>query len=358
MREPTTTVTCAPNCGVSTTPTTTTPTESSAVGGKLAQSYVKDAQVWADQLVNGEGNLEWDAGEPLALSGEEGDYYLISDASWVLSGDFQIVTSGGKKTDSSGNWIDAAPMVAPAPEPGQTQAHVTPLTTLVAFAPELKEEFDKLGGWNADIASSSGVSGSLLRIAKTVETLSKSLSEGSSPVVSDFGSSLKSLGKLATALKKAAEDGKALASEDVLKESSSVAIDEVLSDPVLVPNPPTAAQQAALKNSVVQAVQGIAAVIPATDDLVVENSALLAQIEQVLREAGIVDEVSITMNMGSGKALSFGAVITAVEMTWVENTLFLTATVADDDPDSLDFRWFTFSQTLKASNPNLLTTEV
>ena len=616
MREPTTTVTCAPNCGVSTTPTTTTPTESSAVGGKLAQSYVKDAQVWADQLVNGEGNLEWDAGEPLALSGEEGDYYLISDASWVLSGDFQIVTSGGKKTDSSGNWIDAAPMVAPAPEPGQTQAHVTPLTTLVAFAPELKEEFDKLGGWNADIASSSGVSGSLLRIAKTVETLSKSLSEGSSPVVSDFGSSLKSLGKLATTLKKAAEDGKALASEDVLKESSSVAIDEVLSDPVLVPNPPTAAQQAALKNSVteavqgiakviddtdepvveaalldeiekeqekasvktlggklaqkyvkgaqvwadrlvdnvsnleqdtgeplalsgengdyqltsdalwvlsgdfivvtsggqktdsngnwidaapmlapapesdqtevnvtplttlvvfeptlkeefeklggwnadiaspngvsgkllriaktvevysvalsggsspivsdfnssfksleklaatlksaaetgadlasgevleastssaidavlsdsvlvseppsvtlkaalknsvVQAVQGIAAVIPATDDLVVENSALLAQIEQVLREAGIVDEVSITMNMGSGKALSFGAVITAVEMTWVENTLFLTATVADDDPDSLDFRWFTFSQTLKASNPNLLTTEV
>ncbi len=616
MREPTTTVTCAPNCGVSTTPTTTTPTESSAVGGKLAQSYVKDAQVWADQLVDGVGNLEWDDGEPLALSGEEGDYQLTSDASWVLSGDFQIVTSGGKKTDSSGNWIDAAPMVAPAPEPGQASANVTPLTTLVAFEPALKAQLDALGGWNADIASPNGVSGNLLRVAKTVETLSSSLSGGSSPVVNDFGSSLKSLGKLAATLKSAAETGADLASDEVLEASASSAIEEVLSDPVLVPNPPSAAQKAALKssvaqavqgiaaaiqatdepvvedpalldkiekvleeasvetlggklaqkyvkgaqvwadqlvdgvgnleqdkgeplalsgengdyqltsdalwvlsgdfqivayggakkdsngnwidaapmlapapepdqaevnvtplttlvtlepslkaqlddiggwnadiaspngvsgnllriakiveaysfalsggsspvvsdlnsslrsvgklaatlktateagvdlasdevleesassaidevlsdltlvpdppsvtlraalkNSVTQAVQGIAAVIPATDELVVEDT-LLAQIEQVLREAGIVDEIPITLNMGTGSTLSFGAVITQIEMTWVENSLLLTAVVSDDDPDSLDYRWFTFSETLRATNPNLLTTEV
>lgn len=45
-------------------------------------------------------------------------------------------------------------------------------------------------------------------------------------------------------------------------------------------------------------------------------------------------------------------------MTWVENSLFLTAVASDDDPASLDYRWFTFSETLKATNPNLLTTEV
>tara|TARA_E500000178_G_scaffold350997_1_gene411105 strand:- start:1307 stop:2473 length:1167 start_codon:yes stop_codon:yes gene_type:complete len=350
-------VTCAPNCDVTNTPTTTK-TKSSAVGGKLAQSYVKDAQVWADQLVDGVGNLEWDNGEPLAISGQDGDYQLTSDASWVLSGDFQIVTSGGKKTDSNGNWIDASPMVAPAPDPGQASANVTPLTTLVAFEPALKEALDALGGWNADIASPNGVSGNLLRVAKTVETLSGTLSGGSSPVVSDFGSSLKSLGKLAATLKSAAETGADLASDVVLEASASSAIEEVLSDPVLVPDPPSATQRVALKSSVKTAVQGIATAIQSTDEPVVEDPALLDKIEKVLEEASVEDEVSITMNMGSGKALSFGAVITAIEMTWVGNSLSLTAVVSDDDPDSLDYRWFTFSQTLRATNPNLPTTEV
>ena len=350
-------MTCAPNCDVTNTPTTTK-TKSSAVGGKLAQSYVKDAQVWADQLVDGVGNLEWDNGEPLAISGQDGDYQLTSDASWVLSGDFQIVTSGGKKTDSNGNWIDASPMVAPAPDPGQASANVTPLTTLVAFEPALKEALDALGGWNADIASPNGVSGNLLRVAKTVETLSGTLSGGSSPVVSDFGSSLKSLGKLAATLKSAAETGADLASDEVLEASASSAIEEVLSDPVLVPDPPSATQRVALKSSVKTAVRGIAAAIQSTDEPVVEDPALLDKIEKVLEEASVEDEVSITMNMGSGKALSFGAVITAIEMTWVGNSLSLTAVVSDDDPDSLDYRWFTFSQTLRATNPNLPTTEV
>ena len=93
VREPTTTVLCAPNCD-------TTTTVSSRVGGKLAQSYVKEAQVWADRLVGGEGNLQWDAGEPLALSGDGGDYQLRD-----VTGEFMLVTSGGKKQDSSGNWI-------------------------------------------------------------------------------------------------------------------------------------------------------------------------------------------------------------------------------------------------------------
>ena len=247
-------------------------------------------------------------------------------------------------------------MVAPAPESGQTETNVTPLTTLVAFEPALKEKLDALGGWNVDIASSSGVSGNLLRIAKTVETLSSTLSGGSSPVVSNLSSNLKSLGKLATTLNKASGD---LASDAVLKASTSSAIEEIISDPVLVPEPPSATQRAAIKNSSEQAVQGIAAAIPATDEVVVEDASLLAKVEKVLKSAGIAEEISITLNMGSGSTLSFGAVITTIKMNWVDETsLVLTAETADDDPGNLDYRWFTFSQTLEAADPSLSTIQI
>ena len=299
------------------------------------------------------GNLEWDPGEPLALSGLDGDYQLSSDAPWILSGDFQIVTSGGKKADSSGNWVDASPMVAPAPESGQTESNVTPLTTLVSFEPALKAKLEALGGWNADIASPSGVSGNLLRIAKTVETLSSTLSGGSSPVVSDFGSSLKSLGKLATQLNSTAD----LTDESALKASAASAISAVVSDPTLVANPPTEDQKAALTNSVQVAVQGIANAIPATNEPVVESEKL-SQIEDALDNASVGDSVAITFNMGSGSTLSFGAVITAIEMSWIEDSLFLTAETADDDSSSLKYKWFIFSQTLKATDPNLSNAEI
>jgi len=346
MQEPTTTVTCAPNCEV--------PTEEFGFGGKLAQSYVKDAQVWADQLVNGVGNLEWDPGEPIFVSGEDGDYQLSGDAPWILSGDFQIVTAGGKKADSSGNWVNASPMVAPPPESGQTDSNVTPLTTLVAFEPALKAKLEALGGWNVDIASPSGVSGKILRLAKTVEAYSGALSGGSSPVVSDLGASLKSLGKLATKFNAVSD----LTDAKALKDSASSAITEVISDPTLVPNPPPADQQAALANSARLAVQGVADAIPATDDPVVEDPTLLSKIEEVLDNASVGDGVALTLNMGSGSTLSFGAVIAKIEMSWVGNSLFLTVLAADDDPDSLQYRWFVFSQSLKAKDPNVRNAEI
>ncbi len=319
--------------------------ESSAFGGKLAQSYVKDAQVWADQLVDGVGNLQWDEGEPLAISAEDGSYQLDSEAPWILSGDFQIVTSGGKKSDSNGIWIDAAPMVAPAPLPSQKETNVTPLTTLVAFEPALKKKLDALGGWNADIASPSGVSGNLLRLAKTVETLSGTLSGGSSPMVSDFGSSLKSLGKLATELN-TVED---LTDDTALKESASKAIKAVVEDPTIVPNPPTQAQKDSLTSSLEQAVQGVTAAIPASDELVVEADKL-SQIENVLAEAGINEGVSVRLNMGGGSVLNFGALITRIEMSLDEDSLVLTADVPDDDPDSLEYNWFVPSQPFRVTD--------
>ena len=51
--DPTTSsVSCDPNCSSTVTEKTVT------LEGKLAQSYVKHAQVWADQLVGGEGDLK------------------------------------------------------------------------------------------------------------------------------------------------------------------------------------------------------------------------------------------------------------------------------------------------------------
>ena len=50
--DPTTSsVSCDPNCSSTVTEKTVT------LEGKLAQSYVKHAQVWADKLVGGEGDL-------------------------------------------------------------------------------------------------------------------------------------------------------------------------------------------------------------------------------------------------------------------------------------------------------------
>ena len=101
--DPTTTsVSCDSDCNVTVTNKPQPTTSPVAVSGKLAQSYVKDARIWADKLVDGEGDLQWENGEPLALSGGDGSYQLTE-----IAGDFQLVTYGGKKQDSAGNWIDA-----------------------------------------------------------------------------------------------------------------------------------------------------------------------------------------------------------------------------------------------------------
>ena len=241
--DPTTSsVSCDPNCSSTVTEKTVT------LEGKLAQSYVKHAQVWADKLVGGEGDLKWQNGESLAVSSSGGGYQLTG-----ITGNFQVVTFGGKKQDSAGNWIDAIPMMAPAPEAGQTTTNVTPLTTLVAFEPALKQKLAAYGDWNADIASPSGVSGNLLRIAKTVETLSSTISGGDSPLITDFNANLKSLGFLATQLNSSSD----LADDTGLKTAASSALTSIVSNSALVQSPPTAARRAELVGSLEQAVQGL-----------------------------------------------------------------------------------------------------
>ena len=202
------------------------------------------------------------------------------------------------------------------------------------------------GGWNADIASPSGVSGNLLRIAKTVETLSSTISGGDSPLITDFNANLKSLGVLATQLNSSSD----LADDTGLKTAASSALTSIVSNSALVQSPPTAARRAELVGSLEQAVQGITDNIRA-DGVVVEDPTLLAKIEKVLEEASIADTVSVTLSMGGGN-LNFGAVITEIEMSWNANILDLTAVVPDDDPNSIDYNWSITPSVLSLDNPN------
>ncbi len=81
-------------------------------------------------------------------------------------------------------------MLAPMPDKLGNDVNLTPLTTLVVTRPELKTKLDELGGWNYDIASPTGAPGSLLRVAKSVETLLQILSRGSSPLLDSTAAQL------------------------------------------------------------------------------------------------------------------------------------------------------------------------
>ena len=138
-----------------------------SISGKLAQAYVGGATIIADKKESGSqtGNCKLDAGEIGTTSSASGDFSLS-----VSYGNYVLCTTGGSYKNSDGKSVAAAPMMTPAPDTDSSGWNVTPLTTLVATQPSLKTKLDELGGWNADIASSSGVPGKLLRVAKTVET--------------------------------------------------------------------------------------------------------------------------------------------------------------------------------------------
>jgi len=321
------------------------------LGGKLAQSYVRDAQIWTDKLVNGVGDFDWTSDEVLVQSNDQGDYELTPP-----TGEFQLVTLGGQKQDSAGNWIEASPMLAPAPGVGQTTTNITPLTTLVAFEPALKEKLAAYGDWNTDIASPSGVNGNLLRIAKTVETLSSVVSGGDSPLVDNLAANLRSLGVLAAQLNSPNTD---LMDNESLKEIASSALKVIISDRSLVPEEKalSTAQQDQLVSSLEQAVEGITQAISASEN-VVENANLLAEIETVLDNASVAQTVSIKLSLGNSNNLNFGAVIDNITLYLSGSDLSLTAEVSDDDPGSLEYEWSTTSQSFSVTNSTQSTAQV
>ena len=251
-----------------TTPATTTTTSddsssgSMLLSGKIAQGYVRGAKVFAD--VDGDGTR--DSNESQATSDTSGSYNLTADpGSWML------ITSGGTFLDSKGNEVNALPMKAPAPTTSGATSNVTPLTSLVAANPSLKAKLDALGGdgWNADIASSSGVPGKLLRIAQTVEQTMMTLSTGSNAVLTTDSSKLKTLDKLADAF--AMQEN--ISSNEALAAATQEGVINALNDENVVT---LSADQEKIKGALVDAtlvaVDSVTTAISDTSETVVETS--------------------------------------------------------------------------------------
>ena len=257
---------------------------SMSFSGKVAQGYVEGAKVFAD--LDGDGVR--DSNESQGTTDSGGSYTLQADpGSWTL------ITSGGTFLDSKGNKVNALPMKAPAPSTSGATANVTPLTSLVAANPGLKTKLNALGGdgWNADIASSSGVPGKLLRVAQTVEQAMKTLTTGDNAILSSESSKMKTLDKLADAFAKQ-ED---ISSKDALTAATQEGLLNALNDEEVVTL--TTAQKkikGALVDAAKGAVEGDAAAISNTSDSVVESS-VSSSLEAALDNATSTVETAVNL---------------------------------------------------------------
>jgi len=296
--------------------------------GKLAQGYVSEATVWVDKLeANGLGNFQRDAGEIDTVSGPNGDYSINpNQASYMLA------TSGGTMLNSSGQSVPAAPMLAPPPLVGQAATNITPLTTLVAFEPSMKTQLAQYGDWNADIASTAGVDGTLLRIAKTVETLSTVMISGEEPLVSSPAGQLKSIQKLAEQLINVPSSE--LVSDNTLKTIAVSAFNEILADSTLLERDLTESEKTKLSSALGSAVEGITTAIPSKGKVV--ESEQLAEIESSQQAA--LDEVADTLQEEVIISLGFPALIRSITLSLSGGTLSLTGQV-DTAGKTITYQW-------------------
>ena len=304
------------------------------VQGKLAQAYVVGARVWYDKN-NSEssGNFLRDPGEPDTLSNAEGDYSLEN-----LQGDGVLITQGGSYRNSQGQSVPAAPMLAPAPSLDQP-ANITPITTLVAAEPSLKEKLASFGDWNADIADPNGTSAPLLRIAKTVEGLSGLLSFGEEPITNSDTANLRAILIFAEKLASIPEDK--LANESTLKEVSSNALAQILEDPSIVRTLGNNVKTG-IRTAMFQVVSVITEEIPVSGRVV--ESEIVKKIEETQSNSqlAIQEEIDqqVIVSLG-GFGFEFDPIITSIDLKLEENSLYLTAEVVDERPDTLSYRWST-----------------
>ena len=306
---------------------------SSSTQGKLAQGYVDGARVWYDQVEeNGLGNLRRDPGETDTLSAVDGSYSLGG-----LKGTGLLVTQGGTFLNSKGQKIAAAPMLAPMPEASQSINNITPITTLVAAEPNLKEKLKRFGDWNTDIADSAGTSAPLLRLAKTVEGLSGLLGNGEEPIVLNEEAQLRSILVLARSLDSLPVEE--LVEEGSLQQAANEALDVILEDTTLVRSI-NSSVKTKIKESMAQLVSTISSSIPATGEVV--ESSIVANIEDVQEsiQAEILDALDqqVTVSLG-GFGLNFDPIITKITLDLIGDDLHLSAEVSDDQPETLQYRW-------------------
>ena len=303
--------------------------------GKLAQGYVGGAQVWFDRFsADGTGNFQRDPGEPDTISVNDGSYTLT-----VSSGAGVLMSFGGTYLDSAGQEVEAAPMLAPLPSEGQASTNITPLTTLVAYKPELKETLQSLGDWNSDIAASTGTSAPLLRIAKTVEGLAGMLGRGEGSIALNQAAQLRSIGVFASQLSTLPSEG--LASVDSLVQASTTALDLILEDQTLV-NPLGGNVKNEIRNSMNSLVTAITNAIPESGKVV--ESEVVSEIEKKQTEikAAIENELDqqVTISIG-GFGLEFDPIISKITLELTDGTLHLKGEASDDQPSDLSYRWDT-----------------
>ena len=328
-----TTTSCGGSGGGDPTKESTTSAVASSSQGKLAQGYVSGAQVWYDLVEqNGLGNLQRDPGEVDTLSALDGSYSLGG-----IEGTGLLVTLGGTFLNSKGQKIDAIPMLAPAPQVNQLVSNITPITTLVAAEPNLKEKLQNFGDWNTDIADPSGTSAPLLRLAKTVEGLSSLLGDGEEPIALNKGAQLRSILALASSLDSLPAEK--LAEENSLQQAASEALDVILEDSTLVRNI-NSSVKTKIKESMAQVVTSVTNNIPASG--VVVESSVVANIENVQEAAqselkDTLDQ-QVTISLG-GFGLNFDPIITKITLELIGDDLHLSAEVSDDQPETLQYRW-------------------
>ena len=204
----------------------------------------------------------------------------------------------------------SAPMLAPKPAVNQPFTNITPITTLVAAEPNLKLSLEQFGDWNADIANPNGTSAPLLRLAKTVESLSGILDYGERPIVADSAAQLRSIMILAEELSKLPAES--LTEGVSIQAASTKALDQILQDSSLV-RPLDSSVKDQIKKSMQNLVNTIVNAIPATGN-VVEND-VVAKIEEAQEEsttsiqAKLDEQVTITIG---GLGFEFDPIITKI----------------------------------------------
>lgn len=325
---------------------TSSNTNGRVFAGKLAQGYVKGGLVVADIIRTDSltGNLQQDAGEVTAVSDSDGGYAL--SASYQ---NFVLFSSGGTVTNADGEEVSALPMLAPMPEVGQTTVNVTPLTTLVTTQPALKATLDELGGWNTDIADPAGVSGQLLRVAKTVETVLQVLTSGDNPLLESTAAQLEGVAAVAATL----VEQENLTSDEALQTVTTAAVTNILDNPNLVA--PSKIAESGVReqilNSVSAAVAAVSAAIPDASDTVVEAE-VIADIEDAVDNATAQVDEAVGNSLTIG--LAFSPVIEEIQLTRsAASTLTLQAAVSDDGPQSaLRFQWSMEGHTFSGPTTN------
>jgi hypothetical protein len=257
----------------STPPTTETPAVS--LSGKLSQTYVNGATIFADKIIDGTtlGNYTQDTNEVSTTSDDTGQFDLDIPAGY---NDYVLVSKGGMVEDASGNSVPAHPMLAPA-----GARNITPVTTIAALEPDLVTQIGE--DYDSDIADASGVGGEILQLAKIAEAILDLLSDDDNQVVTDITDKFAVLQHVADAF-----DNIDLSDDSAVNTAASTAVDNILDDEAIVPTntfADTGAKQS-IADSFSQTIETITAAIDESADSA--------------KESDILDEVEAAVDSGVG----------------------------------------------------------